>query len=135
MNDLTTHDPEPFLRGHLEVERTDRGLRPHRLPAWARRQCPDPQLLMAESQPAGVRLVLRTAASRIELDVVATKREYVGVPRRPDGVHELVVDGELVAAGSVADGDVVSIDMATGRHETRTGPVGTIVFAGLPTRD
>lgn len=134
MNDLTGHELEPLLRGHLEIERTERGLHPHRLPAWARQQCPDPQLLMVESQLAGVRLCFRTAATSIALDVVATKREYVGLFRRPDGIYELVVDDQLVAGGGVTDGDLVSIDMRTGRHETRPGPVATVSFSGLPAR-
>ncbi len=131
MTTTRTHDLEPLLRGHLELERTGRGLRPHRLPAWARQQCPDPQLLMAEAQPAGVRLRFRTTATRVELDVVATKRSYTGAPPRPDGVYELVVDEQLVAAATVPDGDVLSVDLATGRHTTRPGPVTSVLFDGL----
>lgn len=59
---------------------TERGVLPHRLPACARRQIPDGQLAMAESQPSGVRLVFRTLATAVELDVVATKRAYIGAP-------------------------------------------------------
>ena len=40
-----------------------------------RAQCPTPQLAMAESQPSGVRLALRTAATVVELDVLVTRRE------------------------------------------------------------
>ena len=35
-----------LVRGALELEATARGLLPHRLPAWARAQCADPQLAM-----------------------------------------------------------------------------------------
>lgn len=140
MTDHEIRDLAPFLRGHVELEPTARGTRVHRLPAWARSQCPDPQLLMVESQPAGVRLAVRTAASRVGLDVVATKREYVGAGRRPDGVYELEVRSVDDAAptataplrAGVPDGDVVSIDLATGRQETRQGPVGTVGFDHLP---
>jgi len=45
---------DDLFRGAVELERTERGVQPHRLPAWARRQLPDPQLLMAEAQAAGV---------------------------------------------------------------------------------
>lgn len=131
MNHITGRHLEPLLRGHLEIERTERGLRPHRLPIRARRQCPNPQLMMVESQPAGVRLSFRTAATSVDLDVVATKREYVGTPRRPDGVYDLVVDDQLVGTDSVLDGDLVSIDLTSGRHETRSGPVTTVSFHGL----
>ena len=34
-----------LIRGAAEVEVTERGLRPHRLPAWVRHQFPDGQLL------------------------------------------------------------------------------------------
>ena len=51
------------VRGALDLETTPHGVLPHRLPAWARRQVPDEQLAMAESQPSGVRLRFRTAAT------------------------------------------------------------------------
>lgn len=127
----TTPVTPELLRGALELERTERGVLPHRLPAWAREQNTDGQLAMAESQPSGVRLAFRTRATAVELDTVPTKREYVGVPPRPDGVYELVVDGALVGQGTVTGGDTLVIDMSTGRTETRTGPAGTLRFAGL----
>ncbi|MEU3948358.1 GDSL-type esterase/lipase family protein [Streptomyces sp. NPDC029526] len=133
----TRHDRPPvplttdIVRGALELERTDRGLLPHRLPASARRRIPDGQLAMAESQPSGVRLALRTRATVVELDVVATKRVYTGAPPRPDGVYELLVDGRLVDSATVPDGDTLTLDMVTGAAGTRQGPVRTVRFAGL----
>ena len=38
-------DLPALIRGAIELERTERGLLPHRLPAWARAQTDDPQLL------------------------------------------------------------------------------------------
>ncbi len=84
---ITTPIGPDILRGALDLEHTGRGVLPHRLPAQARRQIPDGQLAMAESQPSGVRLVFRTRATAVELDVVATKRVYAGAPPRPDGVY------------------------------------------------
>src|SRR5699024_2082643 len=81
------------VRGALELEASARGVQPHRLPAWARAQGADAQLAMVESQPAGVRLAFRTAATVIELDTLPTRYSYVGAPARPDGVYDLVVDG------------------------------------------
>jgi hypothetical protein len=127
----TTPVTAGLLRGALDVEHTERGLLPHRLPASARRQIPDGQLAMAESQPSGVRLAFRSGATAIELDVVATKRVYAGAPPRPDGLYELVVDGRPAGRASVPDGDVLSIDMAAGTMETRPGPVRTVRFTGL----
>jgi hypothetical protein len=105
---------------------------PHRLPALARRQNTDGQLAMAESQPSGVRLVLRTAATVVELDTIPTKREYAGAPPRPDGVYDLLVDGRLAAQGSVPGGDTLLMDMTTGAAEHRPGTAGTVRFDGLP---
>jgi len=125
-----------IIRGALDLERTDQGgVLPHRLPAHARRQNSDPQLAMAESQPSGVRLVFRSAASVIELDTVPTKRVYVGAPPRPDGVYELLVDGELVARASASGGRILTIDMMAGTMTTESGPAGTLRFEGLPGRD
>jgi hypothetical protein len=123
-----------LLRGACELEPTRLGLLPHRLPAWARAQCADPQLAMAESQPAGVRLVLSTRSTVIELDALRTRPAYQGVPFRPDGIYDLLIDGELTAQTSVTGGNVLMMDIATGTAETLPGPVGTVRFAGLPDR-
>ncbi|KQW53002.1 lipase [Nocardioides sp. Root1257] len=122
-----------LVRGAVELEATENGLLPHRLPTWARAQVPEPQLLMAESQPSGVRLALRTAATTIELDTLPTKRVYVGVPPLPDGVYDLLVDGRLTGQGSVPGGRAVVIDMARGTFEERPGEPGTLRFEGLST--
>ncbi|WP_369822162.1 hypothetical protein [Saccharomonospora sp. CUA-673] len=63
---------------------------------------------MAETQPAGVRLAFRTAATVVELDAVRTAKSYVGVPPRPDGQYDLLVDGRPVA------------------HATSTGATGSM---------
>jgi len=127
-------DPD-LLRGAVEVERTERGLLPWRLPRWARDQVGDPQLSLSASQPSGVRLVLRTAATTLELDTIPTKREYVGAPPRPDGRYDVLLDGEPTPGGTVAGGDVVRIDMTTGTHETVAGVAGTLRLDGLPARE
>ena len=96
-----------LVRGALELEPTGAGLLPHRLPARARAQCADPQLAMAEAQPSGVRLALRTRATVVELDVLPTRREYAGAPARPDGIYDLVVDGRLTAQLTAPGGSTV----------------------------
>jgi GDSL-like Lipase/Acylhydrolase family len=120
-----------ILRGALDLEHTGHGLLPHRLPARARAQCADAQLAAAESQPSGVRLAFRTQATAIELDTFPTKLAYRGVPPRPDGVYDLVVDGRLTAQARAAGGNVLTVDMATGTVQTRPGPVDTLRFTGL----
>ncbi|GAA0973807.1 SGNH/GDSL hydrolase family protein [Nocardiopsis tropica] len=130
----TTVTPE-LLRGALDLERTERGLLPHRLPARARAQCADPQLAMAESQPSGVRLAFRTRATAVELDTVPTRRVYPGAPPRPAGVYDLLVDGRLTDQAVATGGDTLRVDLATGAVEHSRGPAATLRFAGLPDRD
>ncbi|MFF5476049.1 GDSL-type esterase/lipase family protein [Streptomyces sp. NPDC012935] len=132
---ITTPVTADLLRGALDVERTEHGVLPHRLPARARAQSADEQLAMAESQPSGVRLVFRTRATAVELDALRTKRSYVGAPPRPDGVYDLIVDGGLAGQGSVTGGNVVTVDMMAGTTEDRPGPAGTVRFTGLPAGD
>ncbi|MEW1747947.1 GDSL-type esterase/lipase family protein [Streptomyces angustmyceticus] len=131
---ITTPVTADLLRGALDLERTEHGVLPHRLPARARAQCADGQLAIAESQPSGVRLVFRTRATAIELDTLRTKMAYQGAPPRPDGVYDLLVDGLLAGRGSVTGGNTLTVDMTTGAAETRPGPVGTVRFTGLPDR-
>ena len=120
-----------LVRGALELEATSAGLVPHRLPARARAQVTDPQLTMAEAQPAGVRVALRTASTYVELVTVPTKRVYAGMPARPDGVYELVVDGAVVGSGSVTGGTTLTIDVAAGTFEQTPGEPGLVRFDGL----
>jgi GDSL-like Lipase/Acylhydrolase family len=120
-----------LLRGALDTERTAHGLLPHRLPAWARAQNTDGQLAMAESQPSGVRLAFRTRATVVELDVLPTKRVYVGAPPVPDGVYELLVDGRPLGRATAAGGNTLTVDMTAGTFESRPGPAATLRFGGL----
>ncbi|MEU0086405.1 GDSL-type esterase/lipase family protein [Streptomyces sp. NPDC006274] len=131
-NWITTPVTADLLRGALEVERTEHGVLPHRLPARARAQCADAQLAMAEAQPSGVRLVFRTRATAVELDALPTKRVYAGAPARPDGVYDLLVDGRPAGQAGVTGGNTLTIDMAAGTAEHRPGPPGTVRFADLP---
>ncbi|MEV6182493.1 GDSL-type esterase/lipase family protein [Streptomyces sp. NPDC052015] len=129
---ITTPLTADLLRGCLEVERTEHGVLPHRLPARARAQCADGQLAMAESQPSGVRLAFRSRATTVELDTLPTKRAYVGAPPRPDGLYDLVIDGCLTGQGSVTAGHTLTIDMTKGTVEHRPGTPGTLRFTDLP---
>lgn len=133
-NWITTPITADLLRGAFELERTEHGVLPHRLPARARAQCADGQLAMAEAQPSGVRLAFRTRATAIELDTLRTKMFYQGAPPRPNGLYDLLLDGQLAGQDSVSGGNILMVDMTTGSAETRPGPVGTIRFPGLPDR-
>jgi len=123
-----------LVHGALELEPTGHGLLPHRLPAWARAQCRDLQLMMVEAQPSGVRLVFDTAATVVELVTLPTKRVYRGMPPRPDGVYDLLVDGALAAQAYAAGGKTLLIDVALGTATEQPGAPQTLRFAGLPAR-
>ncbi|MDZ7886744.1 MAG: SGNH/GDSL hydrolase family protein [Mycobacterium sp.] len=129
---ITTAISMDLLRGAYELEPTAHGLLPHRLPGWARAQCADPQLAMAESQPAGCRLAFRTRSTVIELDTLRTRPAYRGVPMRPDGIYDLLIDGRLAAQAASTGGNVLLKDAATGTEELLPGETGTIRFTDLP---
>ncbi|MFE2927036.1 GDSL-type esterase/lipase family protein [Streptomyces goshikiensis] len=129
---ITTPVDARVLRGALDVEATEHGVLPHRLPARARRQFPDGYLAMVEAQPSGVRVAFRTAATAVELDVLATKTVYPGAPATPEGLYDLVVDGRLTGRTTVTGGNVRTVDLTTGSMETTPGPPGTARFSGLP---
>ncbi|OXM72365.1 MULTISPECIES: GDSL-type esterase/lipase family protein [Amycolatopsis] len=131
---ITTPLTADLLRGALDLETTAHGLLPHRLPAWARARA-DAQLAMAESQPSGVRLAIRTRATVVELDALRTTRAYVGAPPRPDGVYDLFVDGRFTAQRGVGGGNTVHLDLSSGAARMEPGPPGTVRFDGLPGAD
>lgn len=135
MTELTAVPITPELvRGAVELETTDRGVRPHRLPAAARARA-EAQVLGAESCPAGVRLVLRTSATVVEVDAHRTTTSFRGMPPRPDGRFDLLVDGVPTDQQRSRGARTVVLDLATGSVETHDGPVGTVRFAGLPPRE
>ncbi|WP_424186514.1 SGNH/GDSL hydrolase family protein [Actinokineospora sp. G85] len=134
-NEVSTTVTGEFFHGALELETTERGLLPRRLPRWAVAQSGDERLAMAQSQPAGVRLAFRTAATVVEAVVYPTRTEYAGAPPRPAGVYVLVVDGEVAGSASVEAGEVVTVDMGTGAAQSRAGESGAVRFTGLPAVD
>ncbi|WP_422741601.1 SGNH/GDSL hydrolase family protein [Micromonospora sp. WMMD754] len=132
---ITTPITTDLLRGALDLERTAQGVLPHRLPAPARARNTDPQVAMAEAMPSGVRLVFRSRATAVELDVLPTKMVYRGTPPRPDGRYDLLVDGRLTGQATADGGKVLTIDLTTGTATTEPGPVGTVRFTDLPATD
>ncbi len=120
-----------LVLGAVELEPTEVGVIPHRLPAWARAQCVDPQLAMVESQPSGVHLAFRTAATVIELDLQRSRTTIRGIPARPDGILERVIDGDLVAHSATSGGTTITVDMTTGASETEVGAVTRTRFTDL----
>ncbi len=132
MTELQTIDlTDDLFRGVLELERTEDGVLPHRLPGWARAQAADPQILKAESQPSGVRLAFRTSATAIELETFRSIVNFGGVPPRPTGVIQLVVDGVTTGEDATSGGASTVIDLSTGVPTTTVGPTHTTRFDGL----
>ncbi|WP_417310682.1 GDSL-type esterase/lipase family protein [Devosia sp.] len=119
---------EALIRGAVELERTEEGLLPHRLPAWARAQAGDAQTLMVEAQASGVRLEFATEATFVELEVLPTKRAYVGLPARPSGIHECWVNGAPHAERRTEGGNLLLIDGAAGTMTTTPGAPVTLRF-------
>jgi hypothetical protein len=124
------HLSPELVRGAAEVEVTPRGLRPHRLPAWAREQFPDGQLLSVESQPSGVRVVFRTAASAVDLVTHPTWISYPGA-ERPRGRIDVYADGRLVVRDPLDGGDRIEVDLTSGQTSFHPGETHTTTVSGL----
>ncbi|WAP51462.1 GDSL-type esterase/lipase family protein [Arthrobacter sp. ATA002] len=128
---ITTPITPSLVRGANELETTVRGLRPHRLPAEVRRRFPDPQLMMAESQPSGVRLVFTTTAEQLEVIIHPTRVVYLGADR-PRGAMDLLVDGELLHSDKLTGGSYTEVNMSTGASRQVDGASHTSAFPRLP---
>ncbi|MGO2750072.1 MAG: GDSL-type esterase/lipase family protein [Pseudoclavibacter sp.] len=127
---IVTKLSSPFVRGAAELEQTGRGMRPHRLPAQVREQFPDPQLLLVESQPSGVRVVFSTEAERVELELHPTRTVYTGI-ERPRGRVDVFVDSEPVASDELTGGNAVEVNLQTGSMSLHEGPSHTTLVEGL----
>lgn len=115
---------EPLVHGHADLEATAEGVRVHRLPAWLRRLWPEPSLMVAQRQPAGVRLVLDTEVRALELTMHTTRSSFPGA-ERPRGVLDVIVDGEESTHDVLTGGDLVVIDPSTGETSSSPGPTHT----------
>jgi hypothetical protein len=130
----TTSISEAFFSPIAELETTERGVRPHRLPWWLRKQFPDPQLLAMQAQPSGVKIAFRSRAARIELVSQTHRVSYVGADR-PRGRIDLVVDGTLRQSDVLTAGDQMQIDLLAGTTELRPGSTHLSAFDDLGTGD
>lgn len=120
-----------LIHGALDLETTERGIVPCRLPAWAREKA-DGQLLSAQAQPAGVRLAFRTASTRVELSAHRTYPAFRGVAPRADCHADIVVDDRPLRQVETSGGTRVTIDPASGSVEVDEGPTQTIRIDDLP---
>jgi len=123
------------IRGAIAIDRTDHGLLPRRLPAWARAQIPDTFMVQTTAESAGVRLAFRTAASVLELDVQATRMVPDDVAPVPASSYDLTGGGSLVAQALAVAGSryVFSFEHPSG--QVVPGPASTVRFEGLGAAD
>ncbi|GLY16752.1 lipase [Kineosporia sp. NBRC 101677] len=120
--------------GAAEVERTERGLRLHRLPAWVRRQFADGQLMAMQAQPSGVRLAFTTTATRIDLVTHPVRLAYRGLDR-PRGNIDVCIDGELVLRDPLTGGDINEVDLQSGQTTHQPGQPHHTHLHGLSAGD
>ncbi|MFI1096498.1 GDSL-type esterase/lipase family protein [Streptomyces sp. NPDC020917] len=121
------------IRGALDLERRGSGVLPRRLPAWTRAQYPDAFTDFVASMPSGVRLVLRTDATALELELLTTVRHFDGAPEPgPAGVLDLLVDGVPFARAQAPLGNVLRLAHSRAQGRLLPGGAGTVRFAGLP---
>ena len=118
--------------GALELEPVaDGATRVRRLPAWTRPQIPDAVADFVVSMTSGVRLTFRTAATEIELDLLAI------APTAADGTPALacveLASGERTQRRVIPPEALALIDAERGVW--RPGRVHTVRFSGLPAHE
>jgi len=99
------------VRGALHVEAVEDGISISRLPGWTRAQDGgDLMIGRASSESSGVRLVLTTAASWIELEMTFTRvsLEWLGFPARPAAVC-LTTGGGHEESVFFEEGDILQV--------------------------
>jgi hypothetical protein len=128
---ITTPLTADLLHGATEVESTDRGLRPHRLPRLVRKRYADQQLTLMEAQPSGVRVAVVTTARSVTLEVHATRVAYRGL-KRARGAVDVVVDGTMRESQILAHGDAVELDMQSGSTTFVPGASDLVTVDDLP---
>jgi lysophospholipase L1-like esterase len=133
LRNVAWNDAALAIRGALHLKPTSNGILPRRLPGWTLAQMPDPALDMMASMPAGVRLVFRTDARRVELEVMERGIRFEGAPRRP-ATFDLFVEGGLTRRLHAVAGQTVVIDGTKGPPAIiiEPGEPSTMIFEDLP---
>ena len=128
-------DPECLeLRGALEVDVSESGLHPRRLPSWTWPRMAGPFLPIVVPMGSGVRLVLSTDADVIELDAKLRTFMFLGDPYR-ELRFDLVVDGVEVATADAPEADALVFDRSDpGNTVLEERGVTTVRFEGLRAR-
>ena len=120
------------LRGTVEVERTSHGLRPHRLPEWARLQVPDAFMVQTSAESAGVRLAFRTAATTLEIDVSARRMAPDETSVLAPSRYSLTTGGVVVAEADSVPGTRYLFTFEDPSGRLVEGPSSTVRLSGLP---
>ena len=130
MRDVDLRDEALSFAGALDLETTDDGLIPRRLPAWTRAQIDDEFMDLMVAMPSGVRLNFVSDATSIELDVHLTLASLTpGTVTR--AIFELVLNGVL--AGQFVDtvGSVVDLNDGPSSLHVTPGHSSRVVFQHL----
>lgn len=121
------------IRGALDLEATEAGVMPRRLPAWTKEQYQDPSVYGVTVMPSGVRLVFRTDACALELEVLTHTGQLDTDPEpHPTGMLDLLVDGALAERRQAPVGNVLRMARPGSVQRVIRGEPGTVRFAGLP---
>lgn len=117
-----------MIRGAVATEVVGASLRIHRIaPTWLPR-LPDGFLRTVAEQGAGVRLCLRTDASRLTLDVESLLMAVVGGPEPSPAPFELAVQGHVVEAVIPARVGTAWLDQRTGDVREVSAGVSSVEF-------
>ncbi|MFJ8949733.1 GDSL-type esterase/lipase family protein [Streptomyces sp. NPDC102381] len=120
------------FRGALDLETTKAGVMPRRLPAWTTEQYQDPTVYGVTVMPSGVRLVFRTDATELELEVLTSTGQLETDPEpRPTGMLDLVVDGAPAGRRQTPVGNVMRMAGPGAEQQLIAGEPGTVRFTGL----
>lgn len=97
----TTRFPSPRVEvvGALDLAPGRLGVHPRRLPAWTRRQIPDPGFDFVIGMTSGVRVATSTPAGEVELELAV-----IGIDPGVPAMVELVVDGARSGAVVIPPG-------------------------------
>ncbi|GAB2662997.1 SGNH/GDSL hydrolase family protein [Nocardia goodfellowii] len=128
---ITTRLTDELVCGAVELESSDRGVRPHRLPRPIRERFADPQLTLMEAQPSGVRVAVRTTSVDITVEVHATRVSYRGATRAR-GAIDVVVDDVFHHSHVLTGGDTIELDPNTGVGTFEQGPPELVTLTDLP---
>lgn len=120
------------IRGAVAVDRVDPGWLPRRMGGYSRSQIPDDFMRQAVAECAGIRLVFRTEARELELDVRASRMVVGESLPMPVSWYDLTVGAALVARSPSVAGTRVVFSFDAPSTYAVPGPASTVRFEGLP---